>query len=142
MKFTKASWALAGFVFLVLAACQVGTPSDAISINTKQVPVSAMVSIAKAAQKCWFKSKDPAFRNLRLANEVNSPSGRPRFLLVNRIDPTGLPQLVVQAEQRGDSASGKFTNIQTFGPLLQTGHGKRITDDVKRWSKGNKECLA
>lgn len=131
-----------GVLLSALSACQTGSPSQSLSINTKQEPVNAMVSIARLAQKCWFKSKDTAFRDFRLSNEVNSPSGRPRFLLVKRIDPNGLPQLVVQAERRGDNASGKFTNIQTFGPLLQTNSGKRITDDVARWSKGNKECNA
>ncbi|MEM9278269.1 MAG: hypothetical protein AAGA76_06825 [Pseudomonadota bacterium] len=140
MGLAKVKWPLAGLLFLILASCQNGTPSENLSINTKQVPVQAMVSIARAAQKCWFKSKDPAFRDFRLSDEVNSPAGRPRFLLVKRIDPNGLPQLVVQAEQKGDTTTGKFTNIQTFGPLLQTGNGKRITDDVRRWSKGNAEC--
>ncbi|MGI9352138.1 MAG: hypothetical protein ACR2O3_11285 [Rhizobiaceae bacterium] len=133
-------WLITSFFLIFLPACQTGSPSDNLSINTKEVPVEAMVVIAKAAQKCWFKSKDLAFRDLRMSNEINSPAGRPRFLLVKRVDPNGLPQLVVQAERRGDTASGKFTNIQTFGPMLQSGNGKRITDDVRRWSKGNTAC--
>lgn len=131
-----------GITLLLLAACQTGAPSKDLSINSKQAPVKAMVVIAKAAQKCWFKSKDPAFRDLRMSNEVNSPAGRPRFLLVKRVDPNGLPQLVVQAEEKGDTSSGKYTNIQTFGPLLQSGNGKRITDDVLRWGAGNTACRA
>ena len=126
---------------LLLSACQSGgSPSQSLSVNSKKPPVDAMVSIAQAAQKCWFKSKDAAFRDLRMSNEINSPAGRPRFLLVKKVDPNGLPLLVVQAEQRGDGASGTFTNIQTFGPMLQTSSGKRITDDVRRWSTGSKTC--
>ena len=77
---------------------------------------------------------------MRMSNEVNSYAGRPRFLLVKRSDPNGLPLLVVQAEKKGSSTSGTYTNIQTFGPLLQTTNGKRITDDVSHWSKGNTDC--
>ncbi|MDJ0615014.1 MAG: hypothetical protein QNJ29_15200 [Rhizobiaceae bacterium] len=127
----------------LLAACQnAGAPSASLSINSKQKPVQAVASIARTAQKCWFKSGDKNFSGIRMSNEVNSFSGRPRFLLVKRSDPNGLPLLVVQAEQKGDATSGSFTNIQTFGPLLQTSNGKRITDDVKRWSRGSGECKA
>jgi len=125
----------------LLAACQkTGAPSSNLSLNSKQTPPQAVAAIAKVAQKCWFKSGDTAFKDFRMSNEVNSFAGRPRILLVKRSDPNGLPSLVVQAERRGDATSGKFTNIQTFGPLLQTGNGKRITDDVTRWSKGNTDC--
>lgn len=99
-----------------------------------------MVKIAKAAQTCWFKSKDVAFRNYRLANEVNSPAGRPRILLVPKSDPSALPKLVVQAEKKGDTTSGNFTDIQAYGPILSTSSGSRITNDVKRWATGNGEC--
>ncbi len=127
---------------LILAACQSdsGSPSANLSINSGQKPTQAVASIARTAQKCWFKSGDETFSGMRMSNEVNSFSGRPRFLLVKRSDPNGLPLLVVQAEKKGDGASGTFTNIQTFGPLLQTSDGKRITDDVSHWSKGNTDC--
>ena len=125
---------------LGLAACQTGSPSASLSIKTKETPVNAITSIARTAQKCWFKSGDKAFNGMRMSNEVNSYAGRPRILLVKRSDPNGLPLLVVQAETKGDTTSGTFTNIQTFGPLLQTNNGKRITDDVSRWSKKNTNC--
>lgn len=128
-------------LFTLLAACQnKGSPAQNLSINTSQAPVQSVAAIARVAQTCWFKSKDPAFSEYRMSNEVNSYAGRPRFLLVRRKDPNGLPHLVVQAESKGDTSSGKYTNIQTFGPLLQTSSGKRISDDVRRWSKGNKSC--
>ncbi len=125
---------------LGLAACQTGSPSASLSINTKDSPVKAISSIAQIAQKCWFKSGDRAFKGMRISNEVNSYAGRPRILLVKRSDPNGLPLLVVQAETKGNTTSGTYTNIQTFGPLLQTNSGKRITDDVSRWSKKNPDC--
>ncbi len=126
--------------FLALAACQTGSPSDNLSLNTKDTPVNTITAIARIAQDCWFKSGDPAFKSLRMSSEVNSYAGRPRFLLVKRSDPNGLPLLVVQAETKGDSASGKYTNVQTFGPLLQTDNGQRITEDVARWSRKNTDC--
>ena len=125
---------------LIIAACQTGSPSGNLSINTKDAPVTAITALAQVAHKCWFKSGDPAFNGLRMSSEVNSFAGRPRFLLVKRSDPNGLPLLVVQAESKGNTASGTFTNVQTFGPLLQTNNGKRITDDVSRWSKNNTDC--
>ena len=127
-------------VCMSLNACQSGDPSQALSLNTKQSPTQAVVTIARIAQTCWFQSKDKVFKELRMSNEVNSYAGRPRILLVKRSDPNGLPLLVVQAEEKGDGTNGKFTNIQTFGPLLQTAHGKRIVDDVRRWSRGNTTC--
>ncbi|MEZ5790354.1 MAG: hypothetical protein R3D34_06075 [Nitratireductor sp.] len=132
---------LALFLIAGLAACQApGKPSDALSLNSSGDPTDTIVVVAQAAQKCWFKSKDKTFTPYRLANEVNAPAGRPRFLLVPRRDPGGLPLLVVQAENKGDTATGKFTHIQTFGPLLSTPAGQRITNDIKRWSSGNTAC--
>lgn len=123
-----------------LSACQTGSPSEALSIKSKQDATAVMVKIAKAAQTCWFKSKDVAFRKYRLANEVNSPAGRPRILLVPKSDPAALPLLVVQAQQKGDTSSGKFTDVQAYGPILSTSSGSRITSDVKRWTTGDGEC--
>ena len=124
----------------LLVSCQTGASADDQSLRTKDSPTTAITKIARTAQTCWFKSKDPAFKNFRMSNEVNSYAGRPRVLLVKRTDPNGLPLLVIQAEKSGSGQSGTFTNIQTFGPLLQTMNGKRIVEDVKRWSTGNKSC--
>ena len=59
-----------------------------------------MEQIAIAAHACWFVSKDPAFKPYHMANELNSFSGRPRFLLVPAKHPEGKPLLVVQAKVR------------------------------------------
>ncbi|MGI9399939.1 MAG: hypothetical protein ACR2O0_01680 [Rhizobiaceae bacterium] len=141
LPFTKSlRFALGIGIIGILSACQTGSPSKALSLNSKQDATAIMVIIANAAQTCWFKSKDIAFRSYRLANEVNSPAGRPRILLVPKSDPSALPLLVIQAEKKGDTATGNFTEIQTFGPILSTSSGSRITNDVKRWSSGNEEC--
>lgn len=141
--FTRA--ALAGALALVLAGCQAekgNQSSPDLALKSSTSPSEMVVSLARTAQTCWFKSKDPVFAKYRLASEVNSYAGRPRFLLVPKNNPGGLPELVVQAERAGTAASGKYTNVQTFGPLLRSGNGKRISDDVKRWAKGDKSCTA
>lgn len=123
-----------------LAACQAKTPPVTTSMNTNQKPEIAVANLAKIAQRCWFKSGDKAFKPYRIANEVSSFAGQPRFLLVPRKNPGGLPLLVVQAVQKGSTASGKFTNINAFGPLLKGSNGKRILNDVNRWNRGNTAC--
>ncbi len=123
-----------------LAACQIGAPSDALSLRSATEPTDVMVAVAEAAQNCWFKSGDKAFSGYRMADEVNSHAGRPRILLVPKKDPGALPLLVVQAETKGDKASGAYTHVQAFGPVLSGGSGKRITDDVQRWADGSNDC--
>lgn len=138
----RSSRSIALTALMLLAGCQTGIPSDALSLKSDTAPTSIMVSVAKAAQQCWFKSRDSAFSGYRLANEVNSPAGRPRILLVPKRDPGALPLLVVQAEKKGSNTSGAYTDIQAFGPILASGNGKRITDDVRRWASGNSNCKA
>ena len=125
-----------------LTGCQTGEPAADLNINASGTPVDAIAQVGVAAQKCWFRSGDKAFAAFKLANESNSYVGRPRLLLVPRNKPTGLPSLVIQAERRGSDSTGKFTNVQAYGPLLSTGNGKRIVSDIKRWAKGNPACSA
>lgn len=123
---------------LSLSACQktpVDGPSGGLTLTTNKAASATIVAIAKTAQTCWFKSKDPAFKSFRLAAEVNSYAGRPRFLLVPKSNPGGLPKLVVQAEPK----NGK-TSVTAFGPMLSTTHGKRITTDIQRWATGSTSC--
>jgi len=141
MRNALLSFVLLMTALLILSACQTNDgPSNNISINTNQGAQSVVVHMAKRAQECWFKSKDPAFKQYSLASEVNSFSGRPRFLIVPKSNPGGLPLLVVQAETKGDAGSGKFTNIQSFGPLLQKAGGQKISADIRRWSTGKSAC--
>ena len=94
-----------------------------------------MEQVAIAAHKCWFASKDPAFAAYRMANELNSFSGTPRFLLVPAENYGGKPLLVVQA--RGDSSE-----VEIFGPLMTETLGARISADVNRWRAGDNSCGA
>jgi hypothetical protein len=105
------------------------------SSGGKSAALLAMETVATAAHRCWFASKDPAFRSYRFANELNSFTGQPRFLLVPAKDFGGRPLLVVQA--RGNSS-----RVETFGPLLSDPLGPRINADVARWSSGDTACGA
>ena len=126
---------LAAVACLALAACQPKPAKVTVNSGGKSAALLAMETVATAAYRCWFASKDPAFRSYRFANELNSFTGQPRFLLVPAKDFGGRPLLVVQA--RGTSA-----RVETFGPLLTEPLGARINADVARWSSGNTACAA
>jgi hypothetical protein len=127
---------LLGAVCIVaLAACQQSKVkvTNSGSSGGKSASLRVMEQVAIAAHKCWFASKDPAFRSYRFANELSSYSGNPRFLLVPAKNYGGLPLLVVQA--RGGSS-----RVETFGPLLGEPVGARINGDIARWSSGDASC--
>ncbi|MDQ0320476.1 hypothetical protein QO002_002614 [Pararhizobium capsulatum DSM 1112] len=114
---------------LVMAGCQSEPPAPAR--DTGALPT--MERIALAANSCWFKSGDPAFKAYRLAPELNSFSGRPRILIVKRNSPEARPLAVIQAE-------GHPARLQAFGPLLNESIGSRMTSDIRRWAAGNSAC--
>ena len=104
-----------------------------ITLNDSHTALSTMERIAVAANGCWFKSADPAFARYVMAPELNSFTGRPRFLVVERSQPTGRPLLVVQAE-------GNPAKLAAFGPLMGGPTGARINADISRWAGGNRSC--
>lgn len=85
------------------------------------------------ANRCWFRSNDPAFARYSLAPELSSFSGRPRFLLVPRNRPEERPLLVVE----GQAGSGA---VSTYGPVLQTDLRERVERDIARWGRGSDAC--
>lgn len=123
---------------LLAAACGLfacGTPSRQPSAYQPDTGLDRMERLALTANKCWFKSRDPAFASYSLAPELSSYSGRPRFLLVPRGRPEAKPLLVV--EGRSGSAG-----VATYGPLLQSSLGPRVGADIRRWSAGGGACDA
>ncbi len=122
---------------LGIAGCQSKPERTAqqSSTGTKSAALRNMEHVAKAAHRCWFASKDPAFRQYSFANELNSFSGRPRFLLVPHNDYGGRPLLVVQAE-------GSAGRVESFGPILDQALGSRVKNDLARWSGGDQSCSA
>lgn len=119
-----------------LAACQAGTKGSGNTGGSgKSAALRTMEQVAIAAHKCWFASKDPAFRPYGFANELNSFSGRPRFLLVPARRHEARPLLVVQAE-------GSPARLEAFGPLMQEPLSARISADLNRWSSGDQSCAS
>lgn len=120
---------------VALAGCQ-SKPAAVVAIPSgKSAALRTMEQVGIAAQTCWFASKDKTFAKYSFANELNSMSGQPRFLLVPKGNYGGRPLLVVQA--RGNSS-----RVEAFGPLLDGEHGKRISADIDRWSRGESGCGA
>jgi len=116
-----------------LSACQSAPSRPAPGGAGKSAALRNMEQVAIAAHRCWFAANDPAFRAYSFANELNSFSGRPRFLLVPKGNFGGRPLLVVQAE----GAAGRVT---AFGPLLDGPQGGRISADIDRWAAGGQGC--
>ncbi len=112
----------------LLAACQ-AKPVAQMSPSALDV----MEKVAVAANRCWFKSGDTAFKTYAFAPELTSFSGRPRILLTRKGSADIRPLLVVQAE-------GRPARLSAFGPLMDEQLGTRIGTDVKRWSAGNSNC--
>jgi hypothetical protein len=125
--------ALAGLLLLsvALAGCQSGRAPVATGPN--RTALSTMERVAINANTCWFKSADPAFAAYRLAPELNSFSGRPRFLVVPRNSPESRPVLVVEAQ-------GNPARLNAFGPMMGESTSARISHDVTRWANGAKGC--
>ena len=122
--------AAAVMVAMALVGCQ---SKEVESSGGKSASLRVMEQVAIAAHKCWFASKDPAFKPYRMANELNSFSGQPRFLLVPANNYGGKPLLVVQAQ-------GNSSRVEVFGPLMGVPLGARIGTDVNRWMNGDDVC--
>ena len=100
-------------------ASPIGAEPRSGAARRRAPSLRTMEQVAIAAHKCWFASKDPAFRAYRMANELNSFSGTPRFLLVPAKNYGGKPLLVVQAQ-------GHSPRVEVFGPLMGEPLGARI----------------
>ncbi|ESW92782.1 hypothetical protein NKI48_13415 [Mesorhizobium sp. M0644] len=134
MRPTTTRLAVATAAGLVLASCQSG-PKSTPAPAGKSASLLAMEQVAIGAHKCWIASKDPAFKSYQMANELNSFSGTPRFLLVPAKHYGGKPLLVVQAQ-------GNSSRVDVFGPLMAEPLGARIGSDIARWQAGNPACGA
>ncbi len=118
---------------LSLAACESTQPPSKPAAPGKSASLRAMEQVAIAAHKCWIASKDPAFRNYSMANELNNFGGTPRFLLVPKNNYGGRPLLVVQA-------TGHSSAVEAFGPMMEQPVGSRIGADISRWRSGDSSC--
>lgn len=119
---------------VLLAGCR-GDGGTAMEPTDQQSAVAALQSVNSSAATCWMRSKDPAFADLRLIPELDTQTGRPRLLLLQKRNQQGLPVMVVEAH-------GSPVTIETYGPLMQSPLGSRISSDIKRWSGGSQTCTA
>jgi hypothetical protein len=133
MKKTVLTFAAASL--FLLSACQSSKAPANPGGSGKSASLRIMEQVAIAAHKCWIASKDPAFKSYSMANELNSFSGTPRFLLVPKKNYGGKPLLVVQA--RGNSSE-----VEVFGPLMGEAVASRISADIGRWKSGDGSCAA
>ena len=117
-----------------LAACSTKAPTVSAG-NKADTGLDRMERLALTANRCWFKSGDPAFASYTLSAELASFSGRPRFLLVPKGKPEAKPLLVVE----GKSGSGA---VATYGPVMGLPLGSRVDSDIRRWSAGGNGCSA
>lgn len=114
----------------LLAGCKPEAPKPSAP---SQSALDIMEKVAVGANRCWFKSGDPAFQTYSLAPELTSFSGRPRILIVRKTSADIRPLLVVQAE-------GKPARLDAFGPMMNEAIAPRIRQDVVRWANGSKDC--
>lgn len=113
---------------VVLAACQVAKEEETTS---NPATYALTKRIGDAIAKCWFdEASVPTFGKYAYTPEPgNSP---PRILLVPKDKPTDLPVLVVEAVGA--------SQVNLYGPLLQSPAGPRISGDIDRWTKGGDSC--
>jgi len=114
-----------------LSSCQSQKAAQAPAVRSAALPV--MERITTGANACWFRTKDPAFAQYRMAPELNSFSGKPRLLLVAKHSPESRPLLVIMAE-------GEPARLQAFGPIMQGPLHDKITAGVNHWARGNSGC--
>lgn len=122
----------------LLAACQTGgggETRDYTEFRSAQDPGRVAARIAENVRACWFGGAKPAFAQYSYAPELNSFSNRPRVLIVRKVDPGGLPKLVIEA-----SASGHGASVKLFGPLMASAEAPAIKRDVERWTAGATDC--
>lgn len=119
---------------LLLAACST-TPPTTPETDPSEMGLDLMERLTLDADRCWFKSGDPAFEPYGLSPELASFSGKPRFLLTPAGEPEARPLLVVEG-QAGSS------EVAVYGPLLSESIGQRAEADIARWRTGSDDCVA
>jgi hypothetical protein len=126
--------AAAAAPILLLAACQ-SAPTDYIAFESRQTPVTTAARIAENVGACWFGGERTAFADYSYAPELASVANRPRVLIVDKADPTGLPKLVVEAVE-----DGRGSSVRLFGPMMASAEAATIRRDVERWAEGATGC--
>ena len=126
-------FAVATAVVLFLAACQTA-PQDYVLLHANEAPLDVAERIANNVGTCWFGDGDAALADYSFAPELSSTE-RPRVLIVQKADPTGLPQLVIEVVK-----AKRGSDVKLFGPLMATGQASEIRGDVAFWAGGGRTC--
>ncbi len=117
-----------------LAACQSEPVGGPLSIEVgAPTSIAVLQTINEAGQRCWIKPGGKPFRDYRLIPELDTLTGTPRILLVERKAATGRPKLVIEST----SAPVK---VNTYGPLARSALGARVNADIIRWTTGDTRC--
>jgi hypothetical protein len=122
-------------IALLLGACKTSQPIDYTLLHAHQEPVAMASHISERVGACWFGGDRPAFAEYSYAPELNSFSDRPRVLIVDKSNPTGLPQLVIEVVK-----AKRGSDVKLFGPLMSSGEASAIYRDVGRWAGGARDC--
>ena len=93
-------------------------------------PTAALQRIATNASRCWTGG---AIGRYAVIPELDTQAGKPRILLIEKGNRSGLPALVIESE-------GNPTKLRSFGPLTRTPLSNRINSDIIRWSTGGSGC--
>jgi hypothetical protein len=119
---------------LAVAGCKTSEPADYTLLHAHQSPATMAAHMAERVGACWFDGNHPAFAEYSYAPELSSPK-RPRVLIVQKSDPTGLPKLVIEVE-----GAKRGSDIRLFGPLMGSAESSEIYRDVSRWAGGARDC--
>jgi hypothetical protein len=135
-RYARGAAGVSLFASLLLAACQSPPPQrDYAEFRSSRDAVSVASGISEQIRACWFGGARPAFASYSYAPELNSFSGRPRVLVVQKSDPGGLPKLVVEATE-----AGRGSSVKLFGPLMASAEAPAISRDIGRWAGGETGC--
>lgn len=131
----KSLIALVPVVGIALSGCATSEPvAGPLSGEFEAKNATALLqNLNSLGLKCWIKSGDKAFRGLALVPELDTRSGSPRILIVQKGKSQGLPQMVIEA-------NGNPVKLQTYGPLTSSPLSTRINSDIIAWNTGKDRC--
>lgn len=92
--------------------------------------------LSKQIRKCWYGSAGSDFSAYAAESDINPLFKRARILLLPKDDLEAKPVLVVEAIDKNSSQA----TVSSYGPLMRSAQGSRITADLKRWTSGSQAC--
>lgn len=103
-------------------------------MHANQDALNAAQHIASMVGTCWFNDGNSRFAEFSYAPELSS-SERPRVLVVDKADPSGLPKLVIEVRR-----AKRGSDVRLFGPLMDADQSERIRSEVAFWAGGGRSC--